>query len=159
MRGHLLLSELKILASVKLKRSEFLMLKLSISLSLNLSPFGWGRWTFSKSPKGLSSAYTFRPFQKWLKQHPVGDSQIKYSLMLFWRIFSMGAHKAEFRIRKFNTVQVIQKKKIVYKWEIFFLRVSEIQWNSTFSHVGAVLRSFSVQHGIQFVSNMLINYT
>lgn len=34
----------------------------------------------------------------------------------------MGAHKAEFRIRKFNTVQVIQKKKNCLQVRDLFLK-------------------------------------
>ena len=96
------------------KGANFSRSNLVLIISKFISIWLRGPWTFSKSPKGLSSVYSFRPFQKWLKQHPVGDSQIKYSLMLFWRTFSVEAHKAEFRIRKFkcSSGYILKKKKM-----------------------------------------------
>ena len=118
-RRYLLLLELKILASVKLKRSDCLRRQLSIPLSLNLSPFGGCIWTFLKSLKGRSSVYTFRSFRKWLKQHPVDDSLITYSFMHFWRLFSGRTHKAEFRIRMGKRSSDYTKKLVLQVIDLF----------------------------------------
>lgn len=147
----------KILVSMKLKKSSFLTLRHSISLSLNLPPFGGCIWTSSKSLKGWSSVYTFGWFRKWLKQHPVDDSLIKYSLRLFWRILRDRVHRPpEFIIRKLKCIS--GQRNFFSEGIDLFLKGLKIRLNRIFSHFGPVLKYFTVQHGIQFVFNTLINY-